>query len=88
MLSSSLSIAEFFEKAKGHSYQEIIRMADAETTEVERLYYKSCRETECDGIVQYIKNLKDFILYMRHGVRTRNTRHFNLQPFRQVRMDH
>jgi hypothetical protein len=25
---------------------------------------------------------------MRHGVRTRNTRHLNLRPFRQIRMDH
>jgi len=87
MLSSSLSIAEFFEKAKGHSYQEIIHMADREATEVERLYYKSCRNDQCEDIIQYIKNLKDFILYMRHGVRTRRTRHFNLQPFKRTRLE-
>jgi hypothetical protein len=25
---------------------------------------------------------------MRHGVRTRRTRHFNLQPFKRIRQDH
>ena len=88
MLSSSLSIAEFFEKAKGHSYQEIIQMADKEATEVERFYYKSCREEECLKIVQYVEYLKDFILYMRHGIRTRITRDLNLRPFKQIRLDH
>ena len=86
MLSSSLDISEFFEKAKGHSYQEIIQMADKEATEVERLYYKSCRDEECVKIVQYVGYLKDFILYMRHGIRTRVTRDLNLKPFREIRL--
>ena len=87
MLSSSLSISEFFEKAEGHSYLEIIQMADEEATTVERLYYKSCRDEECVKIVQYIGCLKDFILYMRHGIRTRITRDLNLRPFKEVRLE-
>lgn len=87
MLSSSLNISEFFEKAEGHSYQEIIQMANEEATEVERLYYKSCRDEECVKIVQYVGYIKDFILYMRHGIRTRVTRDLNLQPFNKVRLE-
>lgn len=87
MLSSSLEISEFFKKAKGHSFQEIIQMADKEATEVERLYYKSCRDEECVKIVQYVGYLKDFILYMRHGIRTRITRDLNLQHFKRIRLE-
>ena len=86
MLSSSLDISEFFEIAKGHAYHEIIQMADEEATEVERLYYKSCRDEECVKIVQYVGYLKDFILYMRHGIRTRVTRDLNLHPFKAIRL--
>jgi hypothetical protein len=88
MFSSSLSISEFFKKAKGHSYQEIIQMADQEATAVERLYYKAHRDdTECDNIMQYAGCLKDFILYMRHGIKTKNICNLNLTPFQQVRLE-
>lgn len=87
MLSSSLNISEFFEKAEGHTYEEIIHMADQEATEVERMYYKSCRDEECVRIIKYVGCLKDFILYMRHGIRTRTIRDLNLRPFREVRLE-
>jgi len=87
MLSSSLSISEFFKKAEGHSYLEIIEMANEEATEVERCYYKSCRDEECVKIVQYVGYLKDFILYMRHGIRTSATRDLDLQPFKKIRLE-
>ena len=87
MLSSSLSISEFFEKAEGHSYLEIIQMADEEATEVERRYYKACRDEECVKIIQYVGYLKDFILYMRHGIRTRTTRDLDLKPFKKIRLE-
>lgn len=63
-------------------------MADKEATAVERLYYKACRdETECGNIMRYAGCLKDFILYMRHGIKTKNIRDLNLAPFRQARLD-
>ena len=40
-----------------------------------------------DPIVGYARCLKDFILYMRYGVRTRRMRHRNLAAFRQACLD-
>ena len=88
MLSSSLSISEFMEKVEGHSYHEIIEMTDMEATAVERLYYKSCGNTDCGKILCYAGCLKDFILYLRYGVKTRATRNLNLAPFREISLEH
>lgn len=87
MLSSSFSIDEFMEKVKGHTFQEIIQTANQEATSAERIICKQCRQGGCDPIVGYACFLKDFILYMRYGVRTRRMRHLNLAAFRQTRLN-
>ena len=87
MLSSSFSIDEFIEKVKGHTFHEIIQSANQEATAAERIVYKRCRRGDCDPIVGYARCLKDFILYIRYGVRTRRMRHLNLAAFRQTRLD-
>jgi hypothetical protein len=88
MFSSSLNISEFFDQIKGHSYQEIIQMTDREATAVERLYYKTSQDkAEYGNIERYAGCLKDFILYMRHGIKTRKLRDLNLTLFQQVRLD-
>ncbi|MFZ1987110.1 MAG: hypothetical protein WAU91_22060, partial [Desulfatitalea sp.] len=73
---------------KGHSFQEIIHIADQEATAAERAVFKQCQDGGCDQIIRYAGCLKDFILYMRYGVRTRKTRHLNLAAFNQTHMDH
>lgn len=88
MLSTSYSIVEFMKKAEGHSYEEIIWMADQEATEAERRFYRLGRSGDSDKILSYTRYLKDFILYMRHGVRTLKTRDLKLDPFRKIRLEH
>lgn len=88
MLSSSLNISEFCSKVKHHTYQEIIEITDEEATEVERLVYKCKTKDERVNIVQYVGCLKDFILYMRHGVQSRTIRGLDLAPFKQIRLEH
>ena len=88
MVSSSFDIDEFFSKIKDRSYQEIIVLADREATAGERLECKTLENTERSRIVHYVGCLKDFILYLRHGVRTRAIRDLDLAPFNKIRMDH
>ena len=87
MLSSSFSIDEFMEKVKGHTFHEIIQTANQEATAAERIVCKHCRQGDCDPIVGYARCLKDFILFIRYGVRTRRMRHLNLAAFRQTHLD-
>lgn len=86
MLSSSFNIAEFIEKVKGRSLHDIIWMTDQEATEAERCLYKRCHESERDQIASYTGCLKDFVVYVRHGVRTSDTRELELDAFRNLRM--
>ena len=88
MLSSSYDFTEFMEKVKGHSFQEIIWMADQEATEAERCMHRSGCNGDEDKIVQYALCLKDFILYMRHGMLTRIIRRLDLDQFNAVRRRH
>ena len=85
MLSSSFDISEFITKVKGHSDQEIIYLADQEATAAERYLYKhdKCRKQQskvqnCDEVRNYAVLLKDFVLYMRHGILTHSIRQLDL----------
>ena len=88
MLSSSFNIKEFIEKAKGHTYLDIIWMADQEATAAERCFYKLGCKGDSDKMMYYSRCLKDFILYMRHGVRTQKIRNLQLNAFQKIRLDH
>jgi hypothetical protein len=86
---SSYNIETFIEKVKGHSYYDIIQLADQEATRCERrLYQEPCREGGCEPIRDYVGTLKDFILYMRHGVRTCTTLNLDLEDFESERNTH
>ncbi len=87
MLSSSFSIDEFMEKVKGHTVHEIIQTANQEATAAERIVCKQCRQGGCDPIVGYASCLKDFILYIRYGVRTRRLSRLNLSAFTVARLN-
>ena len=85
MLSSSFDISEFIRKVEGHSDQKIILMADEEATAAERYLYRhqGCRNAgrnseECVNIRKYVSLLKDFVLYIRHGVLTRLVRELDV----------
>ena len=88
MLSASFNIDEFMNKVKDQSFEEIIQSADQEATAAERIVYKRCCSDGCGPVAGYARNLKDLILYLRYGVRTRRMRRLNLAEFRQARWDH
>lgn len=79
MLSSSFNIYEFMDKAKGHSDQEIIHMADLEATEAERYIYKQDEKRGDESAASYVTLLKDVVTYMRHGIRTHAVRQIDLR---------
>lgn len=79
MLSSSFDIMECIEKLDGFSYRDIILMMDSEATAAERRYYKMRRKNNCDDIACYAGYIKDIILFMRYGVRTRPVRNLALR---------
>jgi hypothetical protein len=81
MLSNSFDFSEFIEKVRGHSYHDIICLADQEATEAERFIYKKCRQASCRDLRDYALTLKDFVTFMRYGVMTRKTRRHNLNGF-------
>jgi hypothetical protein len=79
MISRSFDIKEFIAEVKGHSYLEIIRLADAEATAAERRIYKAHLPQDRKQLKNYATVIKDVILYMRHGVLTRATRELDLE---------
>ena len=79
MISRSFDISEFIAEVKGHSRQEIIFLADAEATAAERESYKTPLQKDRRRMRNYAAEIKDVILYMRHGILTRMTRLLDLR---------
>lgn len=91
MLSATCDISEFIQKMKGRSHQDIILLADQEATSAERHIVKhrhadrhhekpdACKDLPAEPQVRtYALVLKELILYMRHGILTRNVRNLHL----------
>jgi hypothetical protein len=86
MLSDTYSIVEFLDKAKCNNYHRVLTLAHREATDVERFLYKhqdqSAGESE---LHEYATILKDFIAYMRYGIKTRKVRSLDLEFFKTLR---
>lgn len=82
MLSKKYDIREFIEKVRDLSFEEVIVLADREATFTERHLYRDCRQRKCEQASRYARSLKDFIVFMRHGVLTSSIRGLNLSGFR------
>ena len=71
MISERCDFNEFALVAKGKGYQEIIYLADREATEAERRLYHAGvgdqDQTRCGQ--DYARCLKDFITFMRYGLK-------------------
>ena len=85
MLSTSFDISEFIRKVEGHSDQKIILLADQEATAAERYLdkHRQCSSAErnaedCINVREYVSLLKDFVLYIRHGILTRLVRELDV----------
>ena len=86
MLSDTFSIVEFLDKAKCNNYQSVLTLADREATDVERFLYKKQDTSVGDTqLREYANTLKDFISYMRYGVKTRKVRLLDLDHFKDLR---
>ena len=87
MISSSCSIREFADALQGKDYLEIIYIAEQEATEAERSLYrpKTAKSFRQNGGEKYANLLKDFIFYIRYGVKTPAISDSDFQMFRSLR---
>ncbi len=86
MLSTSFSMVEFLNKARSNSYQRVLTLANREATDAERFLYK--KKGAVDGnttVREYASCLKDFIFYIRYGIKTKKLRSLDLDPFEDLR---
>jgi hypothetical protein len=63
-----------------------LTLADREATDVERFLYKKHDTSVGDTkLREYANTLKDFISYMRYGIKTRKVRLLDLDHFKDLR---
>jgi hypothetical protein len=75
MLSANASLSEFVDQIADRAYDDIILLADREATAAQRQYYKRRTTDNPKGEMKtYALLLKDFLIYMRHGVASRALR--------------
>jgi hypothetical protein len=75
MLSANASLSEFVDQIADQPYDDIILLADREATAAQRRYYKQRTAGSPKGELKtYVLLLKDFLIYMRHGVVSRALR--------------
>jgi hypothetical protein len=73
MLSANANLAEFVDRIAEQSYDDIILLTDREATAAERRWCKQrtgSRDGQNGRMKTYALLLKDFLIYMRHGVAT------------------
>ena len=89
MISDRCDFNEFVLKAKGRDYQEVIYLAEREATEAERRFYHprlaKTEKTLCGQ--DYARCLKDFITFMRYGIKPANLSPDALTSFDNVRKE-
>ena len=83
MIASSADIAEFVTKVKHKSIPDVVLLADREATEAERLTLRtpSRPEGETETYRHYALALKDFVQFIRYGVKTSGMRRLDLNDF-------
>ena len=85
MLSSNASLVEFVAHVAEQPYEDIILLADREATAAERQCYKQRTAGAQPGNMKnYARLLKDFLVYMRHGVATSALRELGRLPLEQL----
>lgn len=87
MLSKSCNFSEFLEKVIGCDYADLILLANKEATAAERTFYKQKAHLESDPneYQEYAVVLKDFIGFLRNGIKSSSVRDFDFEPFHDVR---
>ena len=83
MLSSALNIEEFIDAVKGEDFNNIIHLAELEATEAERLILRSRSGDEINdqNFEEYANTLKEFIYFLKYGVRSPDVNDYCWQIF-------
>jgi hypothetical protein len=85
MISDRCSFKDFLEAVRNTSGFATIHLTHEEATRAERLCFRGHRNGENDACCgEYSKQLKGFILYLRHGVRVSSLRGVDLGDFNRV----
>lgn len=85
MLSANANLSEFIDQVSEQPYDEIILLADREATAAERQFCKQrTAGTQPDKMKDYALLLKDFMVFMRHGVATSALRGLGRQTLAQL----
>ncbi len=86
MVSESGSLEEFVDRVRGKHYEDLVFLVDQEATDAERRMYSHRRDNSGDPerFRRYADQIKDFLLYLRHGVKTAEIGNVDLQGFRNV----
>ena len=87
MISKSCDFNEFLEKINGQEYPEILLAANDEATAAERIFHKrkSREKKRLVSYQQYAMVLKDFIYFLRNGIKPFSIREFDFQEFQTAR---
>ena len=87
MISKSCDFNEFLEKINGQEYPDILLAANDEATAAERIFYKrkSREKNRIAPFQEYAMVLKDFIYFLRNGIKPSSIREFDFQEFQAAR---
>lgn len=87
MISKSCDFNEFLNTINGWDYADILLAANDEATAAERRFYKmkSRRREPTETFQEYAVVLKDFIYWLRNGIKPSSIREFDFQEFQDVR---
>ena len=87
MISKSCDFNEFLEKVNGQEYPDILLAANDEATAAERFFHKMKfrEENRIASFQEYAMVLKDFIYFLRNGIKPSSIREFDFQEFQAVR---
>lgn len=89
MISDRCEFNDFVNQAQGRDYQEIICLAEREATEAQRcaIHFAASDEVKALGGYEYAECLKDFIRFMRYGLKPVCMRQDILQRFDHIRKE-
>ena len=89
MISETLDLGRFLETIRDKDYRDIMYLVEQEATETERFSYRQNKRDACQAqpFSSYARTLKDFLFFMRYGVRPAGLTDADFQLFQSVSED-